>query len=42
MAVIPSEAHYGIDTNLCFSYPCNVGPDGEWKIVDGLDINKFS
>lgn len=42
MGVIPSEAHYGIDTGLCFSYPCQVSPDGEWKIVDGLQNNDFS
>lgn len=41
MGVIPSESHYGIDTDLCFSYPCQV-VDGEWKIVDGLQINDFS
>lgn len=41
MGVIPSESHYGIDTDICFSYPCNC-VNGEWQIVDGLDINDFS
>ena len=36
MAVIPEESHYGIDKDLCYSYPCNVDANGEWKIVDGL------
>jgi hypothetical protein len=26
---------------LCFSYPCQV-VNGEWKIVEGLNINEFS
>lgn len=42
MGVIPSEQHYGITNEICYSYPCTVGPDGEWRIVDGLDINAFS
>ena len=42
MGVIPSEPHYGIDTGICYSYPCNVDHNGEWKIVDGLEINQFS
>ena len=42
MGVIPEESHYGIDKNLCYSYPCEVGPDGVWRIVDGLEINAFS
>lgn len=41
MGVIPEESHYGIDNSICYSYPCHV-VDGEWKIVDGLEINKFS
>ena len=40
MGVIPSEAHYGVDKDLCYSYPCNI-VDGEWKIVDGLKLNEF-
>ena len=42
MGVLPEESHYGISKDICYSYPCNVGPDGEWKIVDGLEINDFS
>ena len=41
MGVIPETSHYGIDTDLCYSYPCTCY-NGEWKIVDGLDINDFS
>jgi malate dehydrogenase len=41
MGVIPDESHYGIDKGICYSYPCNI-VDGEWKIVDGLEINQFS
>ena len=42
MGVIPSEQHYGIDNTICYSYPCQVDANGEWKIVDGLQINDFS
>lgn len=41
MGVIPDESHYGITNDICYSYPCQC-VDGEWKIVDGLDINDFS
>lgn len=41
MGVIPDESHYGITTGICYSFPCNV-VNGEWKIVDGLTVNKFS
>jgi malate dehydrogenase len=41
MGVIPEESHYGIDNGICYSYPCNV-VNGEWRIVDGLEINSFS
>jgi malate dehydrogenase len=29
MGVIPETSHYGIDTGICYSYPCNV-VNGEW------------
>ena len=41
MGVIVEGGKYGVDGDLCFSYPCNVGPDGEWQIVEGLEINDF-
>ena len=41
MGVIPSEKHYGIRNDICYSYPCEC-KNGEWKIVDGLDITAFS
>jgi len=41
MGVIPEESHYGIATGICYSYPCQI-VKGEWKIVDGLEINDFS
>ena len=42
MGVIPEESHYGVDPGLCYSFPCNIDANGEWKIVDGLEINGFS
>ena len=42
MGVIAEGGAYGIDGDLCYSYPCNVNADGEWQIVEGLEINEFS
>lgn len=42
MGVITDSSPYGLDTNLCFSYPCQVNADGEWQIVTGLQNNDFS
>lgn len=41
MGVISDKEHYGIPAGICYSFPCNV-VDGQWQIVDGLDINEFS
>ena len=41
MGVITDESPYGIDTGICYSYPCNI-VNGEWTIVKGLEINAFS
>ncbi|OMJ76612.1 hypothetical protein SteCoe_23989 [Stentor coeruleus] len=40
MAVL-SDGSYGIDTGLCYSFPCTCS-NREWHIVQGLDINEFS
>jgi len=42
MGVIPEESHYGITNEICYSYPCQIDHNGNWKIVDGLAINQFS
>jgi len=38
---IPADGSYGIDEGIVYSYPvrCN---DGDYEIVQGLDINEFS
>ena len=41
MAVIAEGGKYGIDGDLCFSYPVNC-ENGEWEIVEGLELNEFS
>lgn len=41
MGVIVEGGKYGVDGDLCFSYPCNV-KDGEWQVVEGLELNDFS
>jgi len=40
MGVIVEGGKYGVDGDLCFSYPCNV-KNGEWEIVEGLELNDF-
>ena len=41
MGVITDKSPYGVDTGICFSYPCEV-VNGEWKIIEGLSINGYS
>ena len=36
-----SDGSYGIQEGLIFSFPC-VCKDGDWKIIQGQDINEFS
>ncbi|MBT3619865.1 MAG: malate dehydrogenase [Porticoccaceae bacterium] len=36
-----SDGSYGITEGLIYSFPC-VCKDGDWSIVQGLDINQFS
>jgi malate dehydrogenase len=36
-----SDGSYGIEPGLMFSYPVEIR-DGEWRIVQGLDIGEFS
>lgn len=36
-----SDGSYGITEGLIYSFPCRC-KDGEWEIVQGLDINDFS
>ena len=36
-----SDGSYGIAEGLIYSFPCTCA-DGDWKIVQGLDINDFS
>jgi malate dehydrogenase len=38
---IPSDGSYGIPEGLICGFPC-VCTDGEWKIVEGLEIDAFS
>jgi malate dehydrogenase len=36
-----SDGSYGIQEGLIYSFPCRC-KDGEWEIVQGLEINEFS
>ncbi len=38
---LPSPGVYGVDEGLVCSFPCR-SRDGQWEIVEGLDINAFS
>jgi malate dehydrogenase len=38
---VPSDGSYGIDPGVIYSYPC-VCRDGDYEIVQGLDIDEFS
>lgn len=41
MGVIATGNHYGIDENLCFSFPCKC-KDFEYEILSGLTWDEFS
>jgi malate dehydrogenase len=38
---VPSDGAYAVDEGLISSFPCTC-EDGEWSIVDGLEIDDFS
>lgn len=37
---VPSNGSYGVEQDLQFSFPC-VCENGEYKIVEGLELNQF-
>jgi malate dehydrogenase len=38
---VPSDGSYGVEEGIISGFPCTCS-GGEWKIVDGLDIDDFS
>jgi malate dehydrogenase len=38
---VPSDGSYGVDEGLISSFPCRCA-DGEWEVVQGLDVPEFS
>ncbi len=38
---VASDGSYGVPEGLICSFPCTTA-NGEWKIVDGLELNEFS
>ena len=38
---VPSDGSYGMPEGLICGFPC-MCTDGEWKIVEGLEIDEFS
>lgn len=37
---VPSDGSYGIPEGLIFSFPCTVDADGEYHIVQGIDLDE--
>jgi malate dehydrogenase len=38
---VPSDGSYGVEEGLISSFPCSCS-GGDWKLVEGLEINDFS
>ena len=38
---VPSDGSYGVEEGLISSFPCTCS-DGEWSIVEGLEVPDFS
>lgn len=41
MAVISDANNYKVPEGIMYSFPCEILPGGQWRIVDGIDINDF-
>ena len=42
MGVISDGNSYGVPQGVNFSFPCEILPGGEWRVVNGLSINDFA
>ena len=38
---VPSDGSYGVPEGLISGFPCTCA-NGEWSIVEGLDLDEFS
>jgi malate dehydrogenase len=38
---VPADGSYGIEPGIIYSFPC-VCKDGDYEIVQGLDVDEFS
>ena len=38
---VPSDGSYGVEEGLISSFPCRTA-NGDWEIVEGLDVPEFS
>ena len=38
---VPSDGSYGVPEGLISSFPCRA-VNGEWEIIQGVDVNEFS
>lgn len=39
---IPSKGHYGVEEGLIFSFPVRCDGEGNYEVVEGLEINDFA
>ena len=41
-AAIPSEGSYGVTQGLIFSYPLRSSGNGDYEVVQGIELDEFS
>ena len=41
MAVYNEQGHYGVDSDVFFSFPCEC-KNGDWIVKTGLEISEYS
>lgn len=40
-AAVISKGEYGVPPGLVFGYPCTTDGNGQWKVVEGLELDAF-
>ncbi len=38
---VPSSGQYGVPEGIIFSFPCRVGVNGQWSVVEGVEFDAF-
>ena len=39
---VPSDGSYGIPEGLIYSFPCRVNAQGDYEIVQGVELSEFA